>query len=50
VSLMQMDYSCDTSPDGIVRVCEYIDSRSIVVEDRPASSGRPSKITSTLLR
>ncbi|CAM6005385.1 unnamed protein product [Sphagnum balticum] len=50
VSLMQMDYSCDTSPDGIVRVCEYIDSRSIVVEDRAENSGRPSKITPTLLR
>lgn len=42
VSLMQMDYSCDTAPDGLVRVCEYVDSRSIVIEDR-AENARPSK-------
>jgi len=43
VSLMQMDYSCDDYPEGVVRVCEYVDSRSITVEERAPSSSRPSK-------
>jgi hypothetical protein len=43
MSLMKMDYSCDASPDGVVRVCEEVDSRSIVVEDAAQDHARPSE-------
>lgn len=38
ISLMQMDYSSESSPDGVAQVCETIDSRSIIVEDREPSN------------
>ncbi len=44
VSLMQMDYSCDEAPEGVVRVREYVDSRSITVEERSDISSRPSEL------
>jgi hypothetical protein len=43
MSLMKMDYSCDTSPGGVVRVCEEVDSRSIVVEDVAPDHARLSE-------
>jgi hypothetical protein len=43
VTLMQMDYSCNASPNGIVIVKEYADSHSIVVEEGASGSARPSK-------
>jgi hypothetical protein len=43
VSLMQMDYSHEFSPDGAAKVCEYVESRSIIVEDRVNNHTRPSK-------
>lgn len=41
ISLMQTDYSFESSP--YVRVCEYIDSRTIVVERIVSNHARPSK-------
>ena len=41
ISLMQMDDSCESAP--YVRVCEYIDSRIIVVERIVPNHTRPSK-------
>jgi Velvet factor len=46
VSLMQMDYSPDGSTEGVVRVLESVDSRSITVEDGAVNHSRPSKYTS----
>lgn len=43
VSLMQMDYSSDDSPEGVVVVREYVDSRWIDVGDRETSTTRPSE-------
>jgi len=43
VSLMQMDYSPDGSPEGAVKVLESVDSRSIIVEDGVVNRSRPSK-------
>jgi hypothetical protein len=43
ISLMQMDYSGDSSLEGTVVVRESVDSHSITVQDEPASSSRPSK-------
>jgi hypothetical protein len=43
VSLMQMDYSHDGSPEGVVKVLESIDSRSITVEDGAVNRSRLSK-------
>ena len=34
ISLMQMDYTSESSPEGVAKVCEIIDTRTIVVEDR----------------
>lgn len=43
ISLMQMDYSRESSPEGEAVVCEEIDSRSIVVDDRAPSPSSPRK-------
>ena len=43
ISLMQMDYSTETSPQGTAVVCEEVDSRSIVVDDRAPSPTSPRK-------
>jgi hypothetical protein len=43
VSLMQMEYSPDGSAEGVVRVLESVDSRSITVEDGAVNHSRPSK-------
>lgn len=43
VSLMQMDHSRESSLDGEIRVREYVESRSIVVEDQAENHTRPSK-------
>jgi hypothetical protein len=43
VTLMQMDYSCDSSPNGAVVVRECTDSHSFVVEAGASSRFRPSK-------
>lgn len=45
VSLMQMDFSSSSSPEGMVTVREYVDSRSIVVAEEEASRSRPSELT-----
>ncbi|KAH6712194.1 hypothetical protein DL95DRAFT_433637 [Leptodontidium sp. 2 PMI_412] len=50
VSLMQMDYSCDEAPEGVARVREYVDSRSITVEERSDTSSRPSSRERAFLR
>jgi len=50
VSLMQMDYSCDEAPEGIARVREYVDSRSITVEERSDTSSRPNSRERAFLR
>ncbi|EPE32998.1 hypothetical protein GLAREA_06010 [Glarea lozoyensis ATCC 20868] len=51
VTLMQMDYSCDSSPNGIVIAREYVDSHSIVVEEGASSrSSRPSAHERAFLR
>ncbi|KAL2064131.1 hypothetical protein VTL71DRAFT_4625 [Oculimacula yallundae] len=50
VSLMQMDYSCEEAPEGIARVREYVDSRSITVEDRSNTSSRPNSHERAFLR
>jgi hypothetical protein len=47
VSLMQMDFSGEASPSGEVKVCDYVESRSIVVEDRADNHTKPSKIIAT---
>jgi hypothetical protein len=41
ISLMRMNYSY--APEGDVRVDEYVDSHSIVVEDGMANRSRPSE-------
>jgi len=43
ISLMQMDYSTESSPQGAAVVCEEVDSRSIVVDDRAPSPTSPRK-------
>ncbi|KAH7413018.1 hypothetical protein BKA64DRAFT_342848 [Cadophora sp. MPI-SDFR-AT-0126] len=50
VSLMQMDYSCDEAPEGVARVREYVDSRSITVEERSDTSPRPNSRERAFLR
>ncbi|KAE8447909.1 hypothetical protein EG329_009981 [Mollisiaceae sp. DMI_Dod_QoI] len=50
VSLMQMDYSNEAAPEGVVVVREYVDSRSIVVEDTPTRAARPSHHERAFLR
>ena len=42
VSLMQMDYSIEGQPEGVVRVLESIDSRSVTVEEGVVYHSRPS--------
>ena len=42
ISLMQMDYSYE-APDGVVSVREYVDSRSITIEERAPNPSRPSE-------
>ena len=41
ISLMQMDYSGVSSPHGEAVVCEEVDSRSIVIDDRAPSPTIP---------
>lgn len=48
LSLMQMDYSRGSSPEGEARVCECVESRAIVVEDRADNHTKPSKISELL--
>jgi hypothetical protein len=43
VSLMRMDYSSDGPTEGVVRVLETVDSRSITVDDGAISHSRPGK-------
>lgn len=43
ISLMEMDYSNASNPEGIVRVREYADTHSITIEDRSHHHSRPSK-------
>jgi hypothetical protein len=43
VSLMQMDYPPDGLTEGVVRVLETVDSRSITVDDGAINHSRPSK-------
>ena len=43
VSLMRMDNSPDGSTEGVVRVLESVDSRSITVDDDAVNHSRPSK-------
>lgn len=43
ITLMQMDYSCDTAPDGVVTVREYVDSRMISIDNNAPNRSRPSK-------
>ncbi|CZR61446.1 uncharacterized protein PAC_11342 [Phialocephala subalpina] len=50
VSLMQMDYSSDASPEGVVVVREYVDSLWIDVEDRETATSRPSGRERAFLR
>jgi len=49
VSLMKMDFSQDSSPEGVVHVRETIDSRSIVVEENPTRDSRPNSHERTFL-
>jgi hypothetical protein len=46
ITLMQMDYSCDTAPDGVVTVREWVDSRSITIDENAPNRSRPSKCRS----
>lgn len=43
VSLMWMDYSPDWSTNGVVRVLETVDSRSITVDRGAINHSRPSR-------
>lgn len=43
ISLLQMDYSSEDSPEGVVTVRAYTDTDWIDVEDSPVSAYRPSK-------
>lgn len=43
ITLMRMDYSQASSPDGVVTVCEYVDTHSITVENGASTRVRPSK-------
>jgi hypothetical protein len=43
ITLMQMDYSCDTAPEGVVTVRDYVDSRTISIDDNAPNRSRPSK-------
>jgi len=43
VTLMSVSYSYDSSPEGDVRCDEYVDTRSIVVEEGVSNHSRPSK-------
>jgi hypothetical protein len=45
VSLMRMDYSPESGPDGAVVCDEQVDTRSIVVEDSGPNYSRPSEST-----
>ncbi|KAH8672083.1 hypothetical protein BGZ60DRAFT_430505 [Tricladium varicosporioides] len=43
ISLMEMDYSCGgSSSHGAVKVAEYVDSHSIIVEEGATSRARPN--------
>jgi hypothetical protein len=44
VSLMKMDFSQDAPPEGQAKVCEELDSRSIIVEDMQPSHMNPRKL------
>ncbi|TVY82031.1 hypothetical protein LSUE1_G004056 [Lachnellula suecica] len=50
VTLMQMDYSCDTAPDGVVTVREYVDSRSISIDANAPNRSRPNSRERAFLR
>ncbi|TVY93085.1 hypothetical protein LAWI1_G002396 [Lachnellula willkommii] len=50
VTLMQMDYSCDAAPDGVVTVREYVDSRSISIENNAPNRSRPNSRERAFLR
>jgi hypothetical protein len=43
VTLMRMSHSYETSPEGDVRFDEYVDSRSIAVEEGGSNYSRPSE-------
>lgn len=44
VSLMQMDYSSNETPEGVVVVREYKDSRWVDVEDSAVATSRPCEL------
>ncbi|KAI9055423.1 hypothetical protein LZ554_000377 [Drepanopeziza brunnea f. sp. 'monogermtubi'] len=50
ISLMKMDYSCDEHQAGVARVLEYVDSRTIIVEDGSNIYYRPSGRERAFLR
>ncbi|KAE9367614.1 hypothetical protein N431DRAFT_486677 [Stipitochalara longipes BDJ] len=50
VSLMQMDYSPDGLTEGIVRVLETVDSRSITVDNGAMTHSRPNSRERAFLR
>ncbi|CAG8958154.1 hypothetical protein HYFRA_00000504 [Hymenoscyphus fraxineus] len=50
ITLMRMDYSQASSPDGVVTACEYVDTHSITVESGASTRVRPNAQERSFLR